>query len=155
VAASADVPGWWNSPELVFVCGADTDGALAIGLRLLSIGRGAGTRVTVCVDKYGEELSEVFQDLTGGPAGLLSIYGTRQALTGLGLVVAVAVFAATAVMGISHPPTAKMTVVASPARIGVVFELIGTLAPPSKSSSAPGIALPETHGHHATTKLNV
>jgi hypothetical protein len=80
VAASADVPGWWNSPELVFVCGADTDGALAIGLRLLSIGRGAGTRVTVCVDKYGEELSEVFQDLTGGPAGLLSIYGTRQAV---------------------------------------------------------------------------
>lgn len=71
-------PDWWSSPEHTFVCTAETDEALAIGLGVAGIGA-ARARVTVCVDRYGEELHEVFQSLIGIPSGRLSVFSTRDA----------------------------------------------------------------------------
>lgn len=70
-------PDWWTAPEHTFVCAAETDEALAIGLGVVGIG--GASRVTVCVDKYGEELHEVFQSLIDVPAGRLSVFSTRDA----------------------------------------------------------------------------
>jgi hypothetical protein len=71
-------PDWWGSPEHTFVCTADTDEALAIGLGVAGIGA-SRARVTVCVDRYGEELHEVFQSLIGIPSGSLSVFSIRDA----------------------------------------------------------------------------
>jgi TrkA-N domain len=72
-------PDWWTSPERAFVCVTDIGEALAIGLGIVGIGRFGDTRVTVCVDRYGDELREVFQGLSGIPVGRLSVFSARDA----------------------------------------------------------------------------
>lgn len=72
-------PEWWTSPEHVFVCTKDTDEALAIGLGAVGAGRRMRPKVTVCVDRYGDELTEIFDGLSGTPADRLSVFSIRDA----------------------------------------------------------------------------
>ncbi len=68
----------WRPPALALVSTGDADGALAVGLGVRGICR--DTLVAVCVDEHGEELNEVLNDLVGGVAGALSVFGVQEAV---------------------------------------------------------------------------
>jgi hypothetical protein len=78
-------PAWRTPPDSIFVSTGDTDTSLAIGLWILRISPGTGTRVTICVDAHGQELNEIFHNLTsrtfGDFASFLSVFGTTEAVS--------------------------------------------------------------------------